>query len=388
MIIVSISLHSNQESCARRILEDGIMLRHFLFWMCLGFSSSLCAEPSAPALEPEVKSVPFNISLLGPISVQNVSYEKRDNYLCIGILHCGSRDLKGLGLSLASNTSSRDLKGVDIALGGNIVSGSGRGVMASFLFNWSGGDYIGLQLSSLNIIAGDDFKGAQVGFLANYASARTSGLQASFLLNILSRPDAEQVQSEATDDQHDEKDTISTVDDQSLALQFGLVNYSEQERTIPIGLINFVRGGRFDLGLSNSVFGYNRTDLAMGSEYFYTLLGFVSTGLNAHKSPTFHPSANGGVYSGFGLALPLVFLPHTFAKFEYFSSYAPTYYKADDGILRRLVIEYKLNPYFKLSGGVEHFSFHYGRHSRALRDETSTYEFTAGAAFNLLGWWR
>ena len=169
------------------------------------------------------------------------------NYSGTGALYGGqfslisnySHGFHGLQFS-AANISSAKSSGLQIgAL--NVALEEHRGWQFAYFFNYSYG-LKGIQTAVVNI-NGDYANGVQIG-LYNDVGTLQKGFQLGFL-NLI----------------HDESEA-------SQPYQIGLVNYSDDPNSLPLGFLNLIKGGRFDLELSRDFLGFNRTAILSGNKRF------------------------------------------------------------------------------------------------------------------------
>jgi hypothetical protein len=156
---------------------------------------------------------------------------------------------------------------------------------------------------------------------------------------------------------------------------------------IPIGLFNFVRGGRFDIEWKRDVLGFNEASLVTGSQYFYSILGLESRSLNRDKSHDYHPSRSDLSINGLGLAFPI---KQSFVRFEQIIN-APTNYRRDRILYRRILGEFSPVPYFSYHVGLEQINFYEDANDRSSIFNSysrQVYSFTAGVALKLLSLWK
>ncbi|HYX32337.1 MAG TPA: hypothetical protein VE954_04435, partial [Oligoflexus sp.] len=191
----------------------------------------------------------------------------------------------------------------------NVTADNHRGVQAGLL-NYTHKRLAGLQLSPLNIVLADS-DGAQIGYI-NYAHGQIHGLQLS-VLNVgsdkISGVQAAlvlNVSDEAVDGLQLGMLNISAGDDTEsrTAVQIGFVNISNQAGVVPIGLVNFVRGGRFNLEVNRDSLGFTNLAVTTGSQYFYSIWTFDARDINPDKRDLYHQDRASPTLSELGLAYP------------------------------------------------------------------------------------
>lgn len=347
---------------------------------------SLCLALSA-SFSTSTFAAPINLSLIGPVSSDSLFGSSETTNLCLGALHCGSENLAGLSISIGANTVQKAFRGVAIALAANVVQTDAKGLEISYLSNMNFGSFTGMQISGINFAFGESVNGLQAGFLANIGSAEVRGIQLSLLTNVQSNAvsgiqfsllNAAFPGSEEKDEQKDKTGDFPL-------LQFGALNISTQSNTVPVGFLNFVKGGRFDLSLDTGVFGMNRLALNQGGKYFYTIITLDSSDLNPTKHDLLHRRRPFIRDLGFGLVYPIN--ENINARLERIG-HSPTYYERDSGTLWRLLAEYRLDNSYSVHAGVDHFRFKHNEWTRELSSSRVNVAVTAGVSLNLLGWWK
>ncbi len=315
------------------------------------------------AQESEAHSVPATISLFGPLSSNGTAYDQTASSFCIGLINCAHLEIHGISAAYGYNQTKTDLTGVGIGGVGNFVGGNSYGVEFGFVTNINGGHMYGLQLSLINVVQ-DHVYGAQMGFL-NFSGENVGGLQFGAANIILAQDEGGE-----------------------FAVQFGLLNVSNQERVIPIGFLSLARGGRLSMEFSWDSVGYGRVTLLSGSRYFYTILDCDSRELNPGKLESYHRERPFIRSATFGAAFPIG--PHTNVRLEDVA-YSPTWYARDALRGYRVVGEFAPSPYFSYHAGLERLAFR--EPSRRRSDSLASkpdrfFSLTAGVSVNALGWWK
>jgi hypothetical protein len=208
-----------------------------------------------------------------------------DGFEAAGILNCAGGSLTGFQLAGILNTAGTDTTGAALAGLVNYAGGSLHGAQIAGLVNYSGGSggAAGFQLAGIVNSMDGDFEGAQIG-LVNLAGSRMSGLQLG-LVNISGGEDG-------------------------YAQKIGLVNISDNEEEMPIGLVNIVKNGMFHPVLWYDNMNFANAGLKSGSKVFYTLVSAGTQKLSLGKEYTLGASRSGGETlmawrAGAGVELPL-----------------------------------------------------------------------------------
>ena len=164
----------------------------------------------------------------------------------------------------------------------NITGGDFTGAQIAGLVNYANGSGRGAQIAGMVNMTGEDFTGAQIG-LVNLGGGSMSGLQLG-LVNI-SGGDSGYVQ------------------------KIGLVNITNNEDEIPIGLVNIVKNGMLHPVLWYDNMNFANAGLKSGSKRFYTLLSAGTQKISMGKEYDLggnRDDASIMVYRvGFGVELPL-----------------------------------------------------------------------------------
>ncbi|MCK4750153.1 MAG: hypothetical protein KAT15_24020, partial [Bacteroidales bacterium] len=170
-----------------------------------------------------------------------------------GIMNYNQGDVNGFQLAGLVNVNTEKTNGVMWAGKSNISLGETSGVMIAGLYNLSTGNSKGVQISTVNNAIAD-FTGFQMG-VVNYAQ-RLDGVQ------------------------------------------LGVVNVvGDGENAVPIGLINVVRNGHYELEIVSGEVLFTNLNYKMGVEHFYTIF---KVGFSSYKG---NPVYSTGI--GFGTIVTL-----------------------------------------------------------------------------------
>jgi len=176
---------------------------------------------------------PSQFTFAYPLGTNGIDAISIRNRFSVNVLYGINGGLDGLEIGGILNYNHGDVNGVQLAWVSNINREHTNGLMWAGCFNLTMDDSRGMQLADLNIAAGD-FTGLQAGMF-NYAG----GLR---------------------------------------GVQFGLVNIvGEDNGAVPIGLINIVRGGYYELEFVASEVLYTNVNYKMGVEHFYTIFKLGSS---------------------------------------------------------------------------------------------------------------
>ena len=168
-----------------------------------------------------------------PLGTNGSDAISESNRLSFNVLYGVNGGLNGLEIGGLLNYNHGDVNGVQLAGLANINREQTHGLMWAGCFNLTQEDSRGVQLADLNIATGD-FIGVQAGVF-NYAR----GLK---------------------------------------GVQLGLINIvGEDNGALPIGLINVVKGGYYELEFVASEVLYTNVNYKMGVEHFYTIFKLGSS---------------------------------------------------------------------------------------------------------------
>jgi hypothetical protein len=172
------------------------------------------------------------------------------------LFNIAGHDAKGAQSSAIFNYAGGDSVGAQIAGLANYAEGAGEGAQAAAIFNYTGGAFTGAQIAGIGNYTIGDFTGAQIG-LVNIAGAQMSGAQIG-LVNWGGK-------------------------DTGYIQQIGLVNISDNEDAIPIGLVNIIKNGMLHPLMWYDCMNFLNVGLKSGSKNFYTLLSFGTRQISLGK---------------------------------------------------------------------------------------------------------
>ena len=155
--------------------------------------------------------------------------------------------------------------------GFNVFRSGKEEVTNNFLFGLFGGmgDNIkGLGLASLALINPGYVQGAQISGFYNYAGGGVRGIQASVGSNMAGELKGLQI-------------GLVNINESGSGGMIGLVNKSDSEYIIPLGLVNIIRNGIIHGSLYYDDMQFINAGFRSGSKYFYS---FISFGLGTNYS--------------------------------------------------------------------------------------------------------
>jgi hypothetical protein len=171
---------------------------------------------------------PAQVSFVYPFGTNGFDSLEYSNGFSLNAIFGLNGGVNGVELGSVFNFNRGDVRWAQLAGVFNINTGDTRGVQLAGVFNVNDGDTRGLQMSTANL-AFQEFTGFQVG-VVNY-SRKLNGVQ------------------------------------------LGVVNITaNSEGGVPIGLVNIVKGGHYELETTGGDVMYLNVNYKMGVEKFYTIL--------------------------------------------------------------------------------------------------------------------
>lgn len=225
------------------------------------------------------------------------SYQKTNN-VSLNMMIGFNGGVEGCELAGMGNINNGNVNGVQLSGMGNIAKGDINGAQFSGMFNLATGNAKGIQGAGLFNFNKGNFEYIQLAgiFNSNYGTAK--GIQGAGIFNsnlgLPEKEEVELVQLSGIFNQNNsvikggQASSILNVSMDSLTgFQGGLVNFGtyvkgvqiglvnvcmkESENVIPIGLINIVKGGLYELELSASDAIYTNLNFKMGVDRLYTI---------------------------------------------------------------------------------------------------------------------
>ncbi len=249
-------------------------MRSILVLVLLSSAAGAGAEPPAHT---ELASVPFNVSLVPPLSVNGLHRYRSVNAFSLDLFLGNSAALRGVEIS-GLGSRNGEVRGVQVAGLGNWVdagaygqSGDARGVQIAGLTNWIGGSLRGGQVAGLLNHAAGASSGVQIAGIANL-SAALSGAQVAGIANVAS--DAAGVQVAGITNIASGTSTVqvalTNVSRRATGAQIGLVNVAE-DADVSVGLFSWVNHGTHDVTLAATEYGF-LAEADTGGRSLYSIL--------------------------------------------------------------------------------------------------------------------
>ncbi len=193
------------------------------------------AGPAHPPAGAELRSLPVNVSLVPPLSVNSVFQYRTVNTFALDLMVGNSAALEGLELS-GIGSRNGEVRGAQLAGVGNLVeagaygqTGDARGAQLAGALNWTAGSLRGAQAAGALNFAGRDSSGAQIAGAVNLAPA-LAGFQAAGAVNVASAMSGVQVAG-----------AVNVASDATGVQVAGGVNFASGAATVQTATVNIAR---------------------------------------------------------------------------------------------------------------------------------------------------
>ncbi|HEY6059263.1 MAG TPA: hypothetical protein VIV10_01645 [Gemmatimonadales bacterium] len=249
-----------------------------------GLSDAGSVPPHAGA---EPRSLPVNVSLVPPLSVNSLFEYRTVNAFALDLLVGNSAALGGVQLS-GIGSRNGEVRGAQVAGLGNWVeagaygqTGDARGAQVAGLLNWTGGSLRGAQVAGALNFAGRDSSGAQVAGAVNLASD-LAGVQVAGAVNVASGATGVQVAGgmNYASGAATVQVAVVNVSRQATGAQVGVVNVAE-DADVSVGTFSWVTRGTHDAALAATEYGV----LAEADTGGRVLYGILTGGAAYHSNP-------------------------------------------------------------------------------------------------------
>ena len=227
-------------------------------------SNNMCAQENE-----ENSTSKSQITFAYPLGSNGVEAISKSNNFSVNVLYGINGGLTGMEIGGGMNYNQGDVSGCQLAGVVNINKGQTHGAMLAGDVNISLGQTSGAMISGLYNLTTEDSKGVQISTVNN-ATADYTGFQMG-VINYAKRLDG---------------------------VQLGVVNVvGDGDEAIPIGLINVVKNGHYELEIMSGDVLRTNLNYKMGVEQFYTIF---KVGFSSYKD---HPVYSAGI--GFGSIVTL-----------------------------------------------------------------------------------
>lgn len=224
----------------------------FLIVIVLSAGISMAAGPgpdSVSAGDKEIKRTFFHFSLVPPAGTNGKHAADYSNAVSVNLLAGLSGGERAFTVSGIGSVVAGNAYGLQAACVFNHVRGDGKGLEIAGILNRVKGSFDGLQVSAAVNAAGN-VRGVQIAGLANVAK-KVRGVQAATLVNVA------------------------------------------EESDWPIGLINIIKEGEKQIGVTYDTFGNTLVAFRSGGKYTY---GIIGAGFNPFLGNTVVTEAGLGIH--------------------------------------------------------------------------------------------
>ncbi len=236
---------------------------------------------------------PVQLTFLYPVGTNGYKAYEKTNLLSLNMLIGVNGGMQGMEIGGVGNVNNGDVEGMQLAGVFNINNGNVSGLQNSGTFNINKGNFQGIQATSIFNTNVGSFQGLQATGISNFNTDKGKGLFVSGVLNTNIK-DIEGLQvagvvnttiGKTKGGQISGNLNIST--DSLEGMQIGLFNYARHlkgfqlglvnvtsvsnDKSIPVGLVNIVKGGWQELELSGSESVYANLNFKLGVRRFYTI---------------------------------------------------------------------------------------------------------------------
>ena len=221
-----------------------------LFGLTLAAAITVMSNPVSAQENEESTTQAAQVTFAYPLGTNGVDAISTPNNFSFNVLYGLNGGLNGTEIGGLMNYNNGEMNGFQMAGVVNINREQSNGVMLAGKSNISLGQTSGAMISGVYNLATGDSKGVQIAAVNN-ATADFSGVQIG-CVNYAHRLDG---------------------------VQIGIVNIVDDgDQAIPIGLINVVRNGYYELEVATGDVLFTNINYKMGVERFYTIfkLGFSS----------------------------------------------------------------------------------------------------------------
>ncbi|RAI91518.1 peptidase associated/transthyretin-like domain-containing protein [Algoriphagus yeomjeoni] len=232
---------------------------------------------------------PVQMSLIPGLSTKGMFSSQTISKFSLNLIGGYTAGIEGMEIAGIFNINKRDVKSLQVAGIFNLVGGSSKGLQVGGIYNSVYKNVDGLQVGGIFNQVKGSVKGLQIGGIANYvqdtAAVQIAGIvnhadqskhfQLAGITNNTSKSAGFQLAgiSNLAGDSVDNQLT-SIVNRAKIVngFQFALINVA-QESDYPVGLLNFVKNGEKNVGLSIDESGFTHFDFRSGGRKMYGILG-------------------------------------------------------------------------------------------------------------------
>ncbi|MFA8451095.1 MAG: LA_2272 family surface repeat-containing protein [Bacteroidales bacterium] len=241
-----------------------------LAFMFIVFSSFSQNQDKQENIKEDKKEGHLQITFAYPVGIHGINSMNYRNKVSVNILfginggfdgiefgsigNYNTGDVKGMQFAGVLNVNQKKAEGFIIGGTGNIILGKAKGFVLSSSVNFTKDTLDGFQLSTVNI--GNYVKGMQLGTVNMVKEV--DGFQLG-VVNLAQKVKGVQM-------------GVVNFGNKTKGAQIGIVNIAPKgEGVTPVGLINVVKGGLYELEVSGSEALYSNISFKMGVERFYSV---------------------------------------------------------------------------------------------------------------------
>ncbi len=254
---------------------------------------------------------PFQMSLIPGLSSKGMFSSQTISKFSLNLIGGYTAGIEGMELAGIFNINKRDVKSVQAAGIFNLVGGGSKGVQVGGIYNSVYRNIDGLQVGGIYNHVRENAEGLQIGGIVNQVN-NDADVQIAGIVNHAKNSNHFQlagITNHATKSAGFQLAGISNIVGDSVnhqvsaivnrakkvkGFQLSLINIAE-ENDNPLGLLNFIKNGEKNLGLSFDESGFTHFAFRSGGRKMYGILG-VAYNLRDVDTPI-------GIEAGFGIHL-------------------------------------------------------------------------------------
>lgn len=267
---------------------------------------------AASLVQAQGKHIPFNLSLVYPVSINRSVNDNVDFNLGIigsrfnslngasinGIYSVLDGDVNGIQVNGLYSETRKKLNGLQITGGANVVTGGGEGVMLGGLANLTFDDFQGFQLAGFSNVAFENVKGIQIAGLYNSTGKSINILQLAVAGNTAGRfMNGAQISA-----------LFNVAGNVNTGLQLSSLNIVRYQKGVQAGIINAaIDNYGLQIGIANAV-AEKQKGTTLGLIYIYknTKINFLIGAGNLSYATFSARFKTNNIYSMVDLGAPVV----------------------------------------------------------------------------------
>lgn len=267
---------------------------------------------AASMLQAQGKNVPFNLSLVYPVSINrslkdNVGFNlgiigSRFNKLNGGSINGAfsilESDLNGLQINGLYAETRGKLNGMQVTGAANVLTSGGRGFLLGGLANLSFDDFQGLQIAGISNVNFENLNGVQIAGVYNSNGKNVSLLQTAVAGNVTGQYNyGAQISA-----------LFNVAGVGNTGLQISSINIARTQKGLQIGLVNAVTDNHgLQIGIFNAI-GKKQKGTTLGLFYIFkdTKINLLLSAGNLSYATFGARFKNNNIYTMFELGAPVV----------------------------------------------------------------------------------